>query len=347
MMNSPCQLSWLVANTAVLLISILLCVVTGRADTLYVSNWGNNSVWKYAADGSGALFANSSLNHPVGLAFDPAGNLYVANYADVKDSTIVKFTPSGTVSQFATNLYRCMGVAIDGTDIYVANEGSTIINKITPGGLMSVFSTTHYSTEGLAFDGVGNLYVADFNENRVMKYTPAGASSIFASTALNGPMGMAFDRTGNLYVANANNNTIRKFSPVGADLGTFSSTGLNYPVGIAFDSMGNVYVANYFGGTIRKFSSTGIDLGDFASFGLSNPTYLAIVPAPSLSVCVSSNQALLSWPVSGTNYVVQSAADLVAPNWIDSSNMAVVHALQCVLTNAVSGDSRFYRLKGN
>jgi len=344
-MEIPRELFKPETNSAMLLVIMLVSVFNSRADTLYVSDYGNNTIWKFMADGSGSLFANSSINHPMGLAFDQSGNLYLANNAGFKDSTIVKFVANGTGSQFATNLYASMGVAIDGTDIYVANEGSTIINKISSGGSSSVLSTTHYSAEGLAFDGVGNLYVADFNENRIMKYSPGGASSIFASPGLNGPTGIAFDGAGNLYVANASGNTIRKFSRAGADLGTFASTGLNYPFGIAFDSTGNLYAANFFGGNIRKFSSAGNDLGNFVSSGLSNPSYLAIVPDPTLNILVSSNQAVLSWPVSGTNYVLQSATDLISSNWIDSSNLAAVRVLRCVLTNSVSADSRFYRLE--
>lgn len=346
-MNILRNLSRPAANSAVLLITTLLSVLASRADTLYVSNWGNNTIWRFTAEGSGSLFANSGLNHPTGLAFDCAGNLYVANYAGFRNSTIMKFVADGTGSLFATNLYASMGVAVDGTNIYIANEGSTIINKISSGGSSSVFATTGYSTEGLAFDGLGNLYVADFNENRVMKYTPGGAGSIFAGSGLNGPTGIAFDGTGNLYVANASGNTIHKFSPSGTDLGTFASTGLNSPQGVAFDSMGNLYVANFFGGSIRRFSSAGTDLGNFVNSGLSNPSYLAIVPDPSLNILVSSSQAVLSWPVSGTNYVLQSTTNLFSPNWTVSDDLPVVRVLQCVLTNSVSGDRRFYRLKGN
>jgi sugar lactone lactonase YvrE len=323
----------------------MVFVSSSRADVIYVSNWGNNTVWKFTAEGSGSIFANTGLNHPMGLAFDEAGNLYVANSAGYKDSTIRKFAADGTGSQFATNLYASMGVAIKGTDIYVANEGSTIINKISSGGSSSVFKTTGYSTEGLAFDRAGNLYVADFNDNRVMKYTPGSASSIFANTGLNGPTGIAFDREGNLYVANTSDNSIRKFSPAGIDLGTFASTGLSYPQGVAFDSEGNLYVANFTGGNIRKFSPTGSDLGNFVNSGLVNPTYLAIARDPSLKMLISSNQAILSWPVSGTNYVLQSTTDLSSPNWINSSTLPVVQVLQCVLTNSVNGAKCFYRLR--
>ena len=50
--------------------------------------------------GAVSTFVSSGLNGPVGLAFDAAGNLYVANYGN---STISKVTPAGVVSTFVSS----------------------------------------------------------------------------------------------------------------------------------------------------------------------------------------------------------------------------------------------------
>jgi DNA-binding beta-propeller fold protein YncE len=63
------------------------------ADILYVANTGNNTIVKFTSGGVASVFANSGLDNPVGLAFDSAGNLYVANAGN--SNTIMKFTPSG------------------------------------------------------------------------------------------------------------------------------------------------------------------------------------------------------------------------------------------------------------
>jgi hypothetical protein len=120
---------------------------------------------------------------------------------------------------------------------------------------------------------------------------------------------------------------------------------LNNPQGVAFDRAGNLYVANFNNNTIREFSPSGADLGVFASTGLSQPTYIAVVPDPSLSILASGNRAVLSWPVSGTNYTLQSTTNLPFPNWIDSTDLPIVHVLQCVLTNTIANGNRFYRLR--
>ena len=63
----------------------LLCfVASARADYLYVSNDGNNTIMKFDSNGNGTVFADASsgLDKPQGLALDSSGNLYVANHRE-------------------------------------------------------------------------------------------------------------------------------------------------------------------------------------------------------------------------------------------------------------------------
>jgi DNA-binding beta-propeller fold protein YncE len=68
---------------------------------IFVSDYSNNSIHKLGSNGANlGVFANSGMNHPVGLALDPAGNLYVANnglgYEPTEFShSIRKFSPTG------------------------------------------------------------------------------------------------------------------------------------------------------------------------------------------------------------------------------------------------------------
>ena len=50
-----------------------------------------------------STFVSSGLSDPVGLAFDAAGNLYVANDGN---NTISKVTPAGAVSTFVSTRAR-------------------------------------------------------------------------------------------------------------------------------------------------------------------------------------------------------------------------------------------------
>ena len=62
-------------------------------------------------------------------------------------------------------------------------------------------------------------------------------------------------------------------------------------------------------------------------------TNLGIAPAP-------GRQSILYWPVSGTNYVLQTTTNLATPNWVTASNAVTVNAV--TVTN--STPSGFFRL---
>src|SRR3989304_612683 len=85
-----------------------------HADTFYVSNWDNDVIVKFTADGFGSTFySGPSYFRPTGLTFDSAGNLYAASrYA----WGISKFTPDGTRSPFGNGigLNYPRGMAFDG-----------------------------------------------------------------------------------------------------------------------------------------------------------------------------------------------------------------------------------------
>jgi len=70
------------AHVLTLLALMLLAPIASVADTVFVSNAGNNTIEKFSPDGAGSVFASTGLNIPLGLAFDNLGNLFVANYGN-------------------------------------------------------------------------------------------------------------------------------------------------------------------------------------------------------------------------------------------------------------------------
>ena len=126
-----------------LAIAVMLGLTSAvQSQTVYVSNYGNNTIEQFTPDGVGSVFASTGLDHPNGLAFDNAGNLYVANnqYQDIE-----KFTPAGVGSIFARVPDLPQGVAFDSADnLYVTVSASNMIVRVTPGGSESVFASGLY-----------------------------------------------------------------------------------------------------------------------------------------------------------------------------------------------------------
>jgi len=237
---------------------------------VYVSDYGSSLIRKVTPAGqvttlAGAPGVTGSANgsggsarfcHPMGLAMDSMGTLYVADYGN---HLIRKVTPEGAVSTLAgvagvfgsTNgpngvLYEPEAVAVDSAgNVYVADTGNAAIRRITPGGSISTLAGSpgtlgnvdgnganalFYQPAGIGIDSAGNLYVADYFNNTIRLVSPAGAVTTLAGLAgvsgsadgANGsarfraPQGVTVDRTGTVYIADTANSTIRVMTAAGA-----------------------------------------------------------------------------------------------------------------------------------
>ena len=198
-----------------------------------------NTITKYAPNGVGFPFVSglgTGLSSPYGLAFDAAGNLFVANAGN---NTIQMFTPGGVGSVFAsTGLNSPRGLAFDRNgNLYAANFGNSTIEKFAPDGTPSLFASTGLSAPyGLAFDAVGNLYAANNTGATIERFTPGGSPSLFATDPQGAPSaltGIAFDSTGNLYAGNLGQTTVDVFTPGGAG-SVFTGARVDQPQFLAF-----------------------------------------------------------------------------------------------------------------
>ncbi|MEI6715812.1 MAG: MBG domain-containing protein [Verrucomicrobiota bacterium] len=272
---------------------------------VYVSDYGNNTIRKITAAGVVSTFAGQtgvagSLNGtktgaqfygPGGLAFDTAGNLFVA---DNKNHTIRKITPAGLVSTFAGQpgemgnadgaatvarfQYPC-SLAIDSTgNLYVADSENNAVRKITPSGNVKTLASGFDNPRGVAIDSKGNLYLADFGNHVVRKITASGVVTTLAGALgqagrkdgtgtdalFNYPNCVAVDGRGNVYVTDLGNNCVRQINPkgevfqitgydgsMGSEDGNSAAIRLNTPFGICSDGAGNLYVGDKGNHTIR------------------------------------------------------------------------------------------------
>src|SRR3954468_11337323 len=110
-------------STVLFAAALSLTFATARADTIYVSNFGNATIEKFTSAGAPALFSNDSRSANVeGLALDISGNLYAAS----QNGGIYKFTPAGGfgTSFITSGTNSPFGLAFDASgNLYSANSG--------------------------------------------------------------------------------------------------------------------------------------------------------------------------------------------------------------------------------
>ncbi len=114
---------------------------------------------------------------------------------------------------------------------------------------------------GVAADSSGNVYVADYGNQRIQKFNSSGeyagtigVTGVWGSdnSHFSNPYGVAVDSSGNVYVADYGNQRIQKFNSFGEYKSTIGVTGVwGYdnshffgPVEVAVDASGNVYVSD-------------------------------------------------------------------------------------------------------
>ncbi len=205
--------------------------------------------------------AGQLVYYPEGIAFDPEGNLWVAD----TNSRLVEFKPPFT----------------NGKDISLV-----LGNRNTTSSLVSV-------PIGIAFDKNGNLWTADSGNNRILRFDKPFSNNQAASLVLGhqnfttgddgmlsnsksfrAPYGITFDSQGNLWMTDSGNNRVLEFVPpftngqqaslilgqTSYNAGDINSAGhtagtLDQPHGIAFDLDGNLWVSDSANNRILVYKS--------------------------------------------------------------------------------------------
>ncbi len=251
---------------------------------LWVADGGDNRVLEYRPPFSDDMSASlvlgqttfagtqagtgaANLSFPDGLAFDPAGDLFVANY---NTNRVVEFVPPFTDGMMPTAV-----VGQPTLTGYVAGHGPANLS----------------GPSGIAYFN-GSLWVADYDNNRVLEYpgpitTGESASLVLGQSSLTGsesnttavnesePDGIAFDAAGNAWVADYDNNRVLRYDApfssgeaasvvVGqANMTTYDSdypSSTVGPDGVWVDGAGNLWVADTFDNRVLEFKGPAPDI---------------------------------------------------------------------------------------
>jgi secreted PhoX family phosphatase len=244
------------------------------AGNLFIADYGNNVVREVveatgdiitvAGNGTAGYSGNNGpataaeLHAPIGLAFDSAGDLFIAEYLSNVVCEVVKST--GDIITVAGN----------GTAGYSGDNGPATAALLN-------------GPAGLAFDSAGDLFIADRNNNvvrEVVKSTGdiitvagdgtaghSGDNGSATAAELYDPTSVAVDSAGDLFISVEGNNSIREVVKASGDIINFTGDGtagysgnngpataaeLHDPIGVAIDSVGDLFIVDNGNNVVRE-----------------------------------------------------------------------------------------------
>jgi sugar lactone lactonase YvrE len=264
---------------------------------------GNGVLECCGFSGEGVLATSAQLRFPTTLALDTLGNLL---FADAGNSRIRKVTPAGIISTVAgtgismgastpsgfsgdggpavnAELGNGLGVAADSFgNVYIADSSNQRVRKVTPDGVIRTIAGNGYAgfsgdgadplsaqlnfPSGVAADAIGNVFVADSNNNRIRKISGGRISTVAGPGAdgfdgdggpataarLSRPTNLFLDDFGNLFILEGYR--VRKVTPDGmiSTVGAFGNW-----TAVALDHTGNLFLAEGESNRVQKVTPDG------------------------------------------------------------------------------------------
>ncbi|APV50554.1 hypothetical protein BWI17_13165 [Betaproteobacteria bacterium GR16-43] len=294
-------------------------------------------------EGDGGPATSANMSRPVALAFDAAGDLYIADQSRGR----VRRISAGIITTFA------------GTTLGFSGDGG-------PASAAQLRAPS-----GLAFDPAGNLYIVDYFNFRIRQVTPAGIISTVAGIGAFGipepgtpatqspmePSGVAY-AGGALYLADDQGFVLRvKDGAVGRVAGGGSGgdgslptqASLGGPVAVAVGPDGALYILDQAGtgvGSIRKVSpiptppAAPAITGFMPSIGSALVEFNRLVdwegpPAISPSVDGGAPIELVRITCTGGSGPVTQLADPISPAFIYALEPGVPYMCTLEARNAV------------
>ena len=202
--------------------------------------------------------ASAAFDHPVAVAVDGSGRVYV-----IDGNRVRRLSAQAAPTVAGTGVQGFSGDGGPATDALLSSPAA------------------------IAFDSEGNLYIADAGNNRIRRVGRDGIITTVAGIGrrgyggdggpaalalLNSPAGIAVGFGDSVLVADTGNNRVRMISADGTistvagtgepgyagDGGVASQAVLNSPQGLAVDAEGNLYIADSFNDRVRKIDLEGV-----------------------------------------------------------------------------------------
>ena len=239
-----------------------------------------NGTCGFSGDNGPATAAE--LNFPQGIAFDPSGNLFIA---DINNNVIRRVDAT--------------------TKVITTYAGTGATGSTGDGGPAS--QATFEFPQGVGTDANGNLFIVDSGNNKIRRvdvgtqvittvvgtgvFNYTGDGGLATAATMQAPGDVIVDSAGNLYIADSGNAVVRKVTAstgiittivgnhgfgFGGDGGPALSATLTNPFGLTLDpATGNLWIADYQNNRIRLYTPANGQISTAVGNGLVGDTGLA------------------------------------------------------------------------
>ena len=277
-----------------------------------ISTVAGDGLLGFDGDGGDPLLAEFTL--PAGIDIDPTDTyLYIADQCnhrirriDLANNIITTIVGSGVGGHSGTTDPNTSSLNFPGDvyvdkngDVFIVDSGNHQVKKLEVAtNMLTVIAgtgTAGYNGDGIAAtaaqlnfprgiegDEDGNLFIADYYNNRIRKIDANGIITTIAGTgsdeysgdggmgtaaSLNAPRDVTLDYFGNIYIADSHNHRIRQIDAQTGIISTFGGMGtpdfsgdggmaaaatFNIPVGLHMTEAGNLYIADLSNFRIRN-----------------------------------------------------------------------------------------------
>lgn len=240
---------------------LFLLFITSIAKAQIITTIAGNGIKGY--NGDARLAVTAELSGPSGVFTDEEGNIY---FTDMSNNRLRSINTAGFISTFAGN-------GIPGYNGDNIEADAATLNR----------------PNGICMDNEGNVFIADWYNNRVRKidhitgkittvagngmYGYNGEEILATSAKLAAPSDVVVDDDGNIFIADHDNNRIRKITKATGKITTYAGTGtasysgdggpaksasVYQPTGLSMDDQGSLIIVDHGNAVIRKVDAAGI-----------------------------------------------------------------------------------------
>jgi hypothetical protein len=287
----------------------------------------------YTPTAKPALTLTSSLQNPVAVVTNSAGDIFVANRGDTSgklgSGAVNEYATDGKLLHvFTTGVSLPSSLAVDNQgDVYVGNYvtdkfGHSSVQEFGADGTLIRTFTGMTNVESVAVDSNGNVFVACLNGNLnggkgyVEEFSATGALLRVLTNGISKPVSVAVDSVGDVFVSSYAGSSVREFSASGVLLHALG-TDISSPMGVATDSSGDVFIASTNTDSVVEYAASGVLLRTLSN-GFSNPASVATDSHGDVFVADSQQNTVSEFSASGILLVTLTSG--IANPWAVSTD---------------------------